>query len=186
MTFMMAWCEAWGLLSCLGWTDVLVWPLMSVSHAIYNPCDWESTLNTWNDDENLKCCSGSVYFSNRLFIVNCSRIAVFVLNSPLWICVWGPHWSHFNMDQLTVSFKVFSSKEKYFKMNWWVNMQNMWGIKHEIFPIGSVCTRIWYLKHVLMEKYTIETAKIYIQHPSNSQISFLQQLNIRVCNSYSR
>lgn len=46
MTLMMARYEAWALLFPLSRTDVLVWPLISVSHAIYHLHDWESALNT--------------------------------------------------------------------------------------------------------------------------------------------
>lgn len=47
--------EPWGLLLGLARTDVLVWPLTSVSDAIYNLRDWESSwealwamTETWN------------------------------------------------------------------------------------------------------------------------------------------
>lgn len=47
--------EPWGLLLGLARTDVLVWPLVSVSDAIYNLRDWESSrealwaiTETWN------------------------------------------------------------------------------------------------------------------------------------------
>lgn len=46
MTSMMDQCEAWGLLFPPSWTDVLVWPLILASDAIYHPHDWEPSLNT--------------------------------------------------------------------------------------------------------------------------------------------
>lgn len=62
--------EPWGLLLGLARTDVLVWPLMSVSDAIYNLRDWESSrealwamTETWNAAVKLFVFAQMLFFS---------------------------------------------------------------------------------------------------------------------------